>query len=963
LRAFTTNRPRPLNPPCQINQAARYRRPPPFWLAALVLLLVLANEGCTQASSDLVGHWRFEPDYITGRTVQDLSGHDSQGTIEGPVNLDPTPPSLVLNGSTNYVDIANGILPTRQITLKAWVVVDQPRDWAGIVNYIQDNGSIEHGWILGQVANSFMFGLSTGAITYLSANQPFEQGQWYHLVGTYDGSQMKIYVNAEHAGSSSARSGDISYRSSWYRIGSYKDDNESYLWNGKIAEVAVYATALSPQEIRSDFEARKDEFGHIDKASLNAGPLVRFYRKGQVTIHWKTDSAVPSAVEYGVAPLLDHTASEPNAKTEHSLTITGIRPQTRYAYRIIVDAMPTETYEFYSAFDYCTDPLTDSNSPYPQDSLTQLYEQAALYIINQAGLNKGVCIDYGCGQGRLAYEIAKRTDLKIVGFEEDPANVQTARERLDQAGIYGNRVSVLQASLSNLTCREFSANLVVSDRLVAEGDCPGSASQIFRLLAPAGGLAILGQPAGTLTRTALESWLAGLDYTISERAGLWARLQRPALTGAGEWTHYYADVANTANSGETRLSGNMKLLWYGQPGPRYITDRHNRPMSSLVKNGLVITPGIDRIMAYDAYNGTRYWDVAIPGATRVAILRDCGWIALAHDYVYLAHKDDCLALNLRTGRPELYLTTPTVGTDKLNWGYLAVDDQTIFGSGQTEHASLIGHSLAHVYEAYYDHKPIATSRYLFAMDRHTGDLRWTYRRATGSVIVNPCIAIGDDCIYFIESRNPQAIADDDGRVTGAVLNSAGSEYLVKLNKNTGTELQSRPLDLPFQHVMYLLYASDHNLVIAAGTHNDPGCKYSHYAFNAADLSLAWSSHYYTGGTNTDHGEQDQHPCIVGNTLYGRYYKIDLTDGTITAFGLARGNCGTQAACETHLLGRNGNPYLYQLPAGTPIRMTSETRPGCWINMIPAAGLVIVPESSAGCTCDYPLQATTVFAPK
>jgi outer membrane protein assembly factor BamB len=377
----------------------------------------------------------------------------------------------------------------------------------------------------------------------------------------------------------------------------------------------------------------------------------------------------------------------------------------------------------------------------------------------------------------------------------------------------------------------------------------------------------------------------------------------------------------------------------------------------------MITPGLHRLMAYDAYNGARYWDLAIPESTRVAILRDSGWAALADDYAYIAHKDDCIAVDVRTGEPTIYMATPSVDTSKLSWGYLAVDENRILGSGQIEHASLIGHSLAHIYETYYDLRPIATSRYLFAVDRHSGDLIWTYRAAGGSIIVNPCIVVGGDYIYFIESRNQQALDDPDGRVEGSVLISGNDEYLVKLNKATGIVAESRQVNLPFEHVMYFLYSAAHDLVIAAGTYNDPGCKYEHYAFNAGNLSTAWSGDYYTGGTNTDHGEQDQHPCIVGDVMYNRYYKVDLNNGNTTAYPLARGSCGTQSACKTHLFGRNGNPYMYELPDGDPIRMTNETRPGCWINMIPAGGLLLVPEASSGCTCDYPIQATMVFAPE
>lgn len=699
---------------------------------------------------------------------------------------------------------------------------------------------------------------------------------------------------------------------------------------------------------------------------FTAGPYVHFYNRGEVTVYWKTEIPVPSVVEYGVKPDLSQTVTDPVAKTEHALTLTGIRPETEYSYRVMADGIRSQTYEFYSAFDYGPDPFPDGDCPYPADSLTPLYERAAEYILEICGIDKGVCIDYGCGRGRLAYEIAKRSNLKIVGFEENPDKVAEARDRLDEVDIYGTRVTVLCAGLSGLNCRDYSANLIVSDTMVADGICPGSSAEVFRVLGPDGGIAFLGQPPGCptlLSRSNLESWLNGLDCIVTEnRNGLWVKVERSALVGAGEWTHYYADLANTANSGEARLQNSMRLLWYGQPGPRYITDRHNRPMSSLYKNGIVVTPGLHRLMAFDAYNGARYWDVAIGESSRVAILRDCGWVALADDYVYAVHKDDCVGLDVNTGRPTIYLTTPRVGPDKLNWGYLAVAGDQLFGSGQKDGASLIGHSLAHVYETYWDNKAIATSHYLFAMNTYDGSLLWTYQRTGGSAIINPAIVIGGEYIYFIESRNPQAIDDTDGRVTGSVLFSGGNEYLVKLDKNTGTEVEARQIDLPFQHIVYLLYAADHNLVIAVGTYNDPGCRYEHYAFDADDLSLTWTCDHYAGGVNTDHGEQDQHPCIVGDTMYSRYYRVDLNSGTLTGFGLARGNCGTQSSCATHLLGRNGNPYMYELPDGNPVRLTAETRPGCWINMIPAGGLLLIPESSSGCTCDYPVQATLVFMP-
>jgi hypothetical protein len=45
---------------------------------------------------------------------------------------------------------------------------------------------------------------------------------------------------------------------------------------------------------------------------------------------------------------------------------------------------------------------------------------------------------------------------------------------------------------------------------------------------------------------------------------------------------------------------------------------------------------------------------------------------------------------------------------------------------------------------------------------------------------------------------------------------------------------------------------------------------------------------------------------------------------------------------------------------TPV--TDVTRPGCWINMIPAAGLLLVPEASSGCQCNFAVQTSLAFRP-
>jgi len=84
-------------------------------------------------------------------------------------------------------------------------------------------------------------------------------------------------------------------------------------------------------------------------------------------------------------------------------------------------------------------------------------------------------------------------------------------------------------------------------------------------------------------------------------------------------------------------------------------------------------------------------------------------------------------------------------------------------------------------------------------------------------------------------------------------------------------------------------------------------------------------------------------------------------------------CGHQSASKDHLYFRGGTATSLSDPSytkGTPIaydidnsvnhHVTKTTRPGCWINMIAAGGLLSIPEASSGCTCDFPIQTSMAF---
>ncbi|UCD52705.1 MAG: PQQ-like beta-propeller repeat protein, partial [Phycisphaerales bacterium] len=127
------------------------------------------------------------------------------------------------------------------------------------------------------------------------------------------------------------------------------------------------------------------------------------------------------------------------------------------------------------------------NSPYPKDELTAMYEAAAEAIIMETGTTKGYCLVLGAERGRLAWELARRTELKIVGVEPDGEKVAAARKAISAAGLFGERAVIDQGELAELSYSNYFANLIVSDSLMLTGRIPAQQQALVRHLKPCGG--------------------------------------------------------------------------------------------------------------------------------------------------------------------------------------------------------------------------------------------------------------------------------------------------------------------------------------------------------------------------------------------------------------------------------------------------------------------------------------------
>jgi len=621
-----------------------------------------------------------------------------------------------------------------------------------------------------------------------------------------------------------------------------------------------------------------------------------------------------------------------------------------------------------------TEPLVPG-SPYADDPGAAWNRQVAELALQTSGVKQGYCLVLGAGTGRLAYEIAQRSQFQVIGLENDPARAEQARRGLSQAGVYGTRISIHQAPLDKLPYPRYFANLIVADESAAGGKLPFSAAEVFRVLRPCGGAVVVAQPPGGLDAAALQSWgqsdIADWKTESLPGGGVVGTAVRSSLPGTGEWSHFYADSGNSACSQDNMPPGPVDIQWFGRPGPRRMPDRHDKNVGPLYKHGRLFVSGDNYIVAVDAYNGTVLWERDVPDSIRLGALKHSGSMVATDDQLYLAAGSDCLAFDAQTGRQKLVFTVPPMADGRSNeWGYVACDGDLLLGSVCRPGAAFRVQDLDTETLIWRDFMPVVCSDALFARDRHTGEERWTYTPQDG-VIINPTIAVGGGRVYCVESTNPRSRDYADGRVKLDVLLGQGAK-LFALDLQTGKLLWQR--EAPFaalQHVIYLSYAKE--TVVVTGSKNvqvegKGRLRYDLHAFDAATGNPLWQNtqtpipdHILQGG----HGEQVQHPAISGDTIYNTGFACQLRTGEPVAGWKWQksGHCGTLTTSARCAFSRYSQSRMFDLQTGQYTVLSQATRSGCWVNILPTGGLVLIPESTAGCICGYPLQTSLAVTPR
>ncbi|MHC4737406.1 MAG: outer membrane protein assembly factor BamB family protein [Planctomycetota bacterium] len=673
--------------------------------------------------------------------------------------------------------------------------------------------------------------------------------------------------------------------------------------------------------------------------------------------------------------------------------------------------------------------------------LDQVYSTAAEEIVKNSQIKKGYCLVLDCGEGRLAEELARRTKLKIVGIEKDTKKLAAARGRLRSGGFLGRRVVVEPWELSSLP--SYFANLIVSDGMLLSGKTAASKEAIGRVLRPYGGV-----------------YLSGVKRGLSDEIS-WEKFVRGGLEGAGSWTHQYSNAQNTACSDDREVKGPLGVLWFGEPGPEGMVERHAKAASPVSMNGRLFIQGEEVIKAYDAYNGTFLWERKIPGAFRVRVDVDSGNLALSEDGLYVAAYDKCYRLDPATGETIRIYEIPESEAGRRRWGYIAFEGNILYGSAAEplkrpygalwkrfvdggkwrntdeiksqsyednsgdEGLDFVIEEIA-AYERYVSEYPVPDDRAraamqrsgalwhpitdfpkwenysgsagavtdrimvsdkVFAVDAKSGKVLWVHK---GRRIANVTLSLGDGKIFFAENgvsnkQKKRALKDkkrfiergiyQEAEGTNVEYDDADVRTVVCLDAVSGEKIWEKSIDLTgcCGDALGTIYYDEVVLVCGnVGNHDAWRFKEDELKFrritamSAEDGEVLWSRplNYRT------------RPLIVQGEIIIEPLACELRTGKIKKrthpitgeevsweFLRPGHTCAITSASSSVLFYRSSSTAIYDLERDQGLAIFGAIRPGCWLNAIPASGLMLMPEASSGCTCSYPLRCSFVLVHK
>lgn len=189
--------------------------------------------------------------------IQDTSGYNNNGTIVGNIELDTNTIKYShsikkINGQYIRVDKRPvECMPKDAITVNLW---QYATTWSNPISCTEGGG-----WNFENTNSGIRFPVYISGVGYKVAQSSLMPAStlnaWHMLTGTMDANNVKIYYDGEEVGTvATGSTNGIGYANNYIFIGGEASGNSispaSSSYVGNISDVRIYATALTPNQIK-----------------------------------------------------------------------------------------------------------------------------------------------------------------------------------------------------------------------------------------------------------------------------------------------------------------------------------------------------------------------------------------------------------------------------------------------------------------------------------------------------------------------------------------------------------------------------------------------------------------------------------------------------------------------------------------------------------------------------------------
>jgi len=211
----------------------------------------------------MVAWWKL--DETEGQTAFDSSGNNLHGRLVGNPQWQPGVicGALAFDGKDDYVNCGyDQILDiTDAITVAAWIKVSSFNLFCQcIVARGESSWRMQRWWDSNRLEFACQgITMETRQVPGVCGNINVNNGEWHHVVGTYDGERLALYIDGKLDNSELA-SGKIALNNQPIYIGHEPDSpkwSPDKYWNGLIDDVRIYSYALSEAEIKALYQDKE----------------------------------------------------------------------------------------------------------------------------------------------------------------------------------------------------------------------------------------------------------------------------------------------------------------------------------------------------------------------------------------------------------------------------------------------------------------------------------------------------------------------------------------------------------------------------------------------------------------------------------------------------------------------------------------------------------------------------------